>query len=101
MGLFDWLRPRSKRELETLDENTGSLIGEPANSEEAAVALLQEVHRSFVVTDKTAMEIPAFSASVDFITSTVASLPIKLYRETVGADGTAKTEGLLSTQRRR
>ena len=99
MGLFDWLRPRSKRELETLDENTGSLIGEPANGEEAAVALLQEVHRSFTVTDKTAMEIPAFSASVDFITSTVASLPIKLYRETVGEDGTAKTEEVRNDRR--
>lgn len=98
MGLFDWLRPRSKRELETLDENTSSMIGEPA-TEEAAVALLQEVRRSYVVTDKTAMEIPAFSASVDFITSTVASLPIKLYRETVGEDGTAKTEEVRNDRR--
>lgn len=98
MGLFDFLRPR-KRELETLDENTGSLIGEPANSEEAAVALLQEVRRSFTVTDKTAMEIPAFSASVDFITATVASLPIKLYRETVDADGAAKTEEVRNDRR--
>lgn len=98
MGLFDWLRPRGKRELETLDESTGALIGEPA-TEEAAVALLQEVRRSFVVTDKTAMEIPAFSSSVDFITSTVASLPIKLYRETIDADGTAKTEEVRNDRR--
>lgn len=99
MGLFDWLRPRSnKRELETLDENTGALIGEPA-TEEAAVALLQEVRRAFTVTDKTAMEIPAFSSSVDFITSTVASLPIKLYHETVGEDGTAKTEEVKNDRR--
>ena len=98
MGLFDWLRPRSKRELETLDENTGATLGEPA-TEEAAVALLQEVRRSFTVTDKTAMEIPAFSASVDFITSTVASLPIKLYRETVGEDGAAKTEEVRNDRR--
>ena len=98
MGLFDWLRPRSKRELETLDENTGATLGEPA-TEEAAVALLQEVRRSFTVTDKTALEIPAFSASVDFISSTVASLPIKLYRETVGEDGTAKTEEIKHDRR--
>ena len=40
------------------------------------------------ITEKEAYEIPAFSAAVDFISSTVAMLPVKLYRE----DGNGHTE---------
>ena len=36
---------------------------------------------SAVITTEQAMEIPAFSSAIDFISGTIAMLPIKLYRE--------------------
>ena len=47
------------------------------------------------ITEKEAYEIPAFSAAVDFISSTVAMLPVKLYRE----DGNGHTEEITDDSR--
>ena len=47
------------------------------------------------ITEKEAFEIPAFSAAVDFIASTVAMLPVKLYKE----DGAGHTEEMTEDSR--
>lgn len=48
---------------------------------EADAPLLRALVGTTEITPETAMEIPAFSAAVDFIANTAAMLPIKLYRE--------------------
>lgn len=48
---------------------------------ETDAALLRALVGTGEITPETALEIPAFSAAVDFISSTVAMLPVKLYRE--------------------
>ena len=47
------------------------------------------------ITEKEALEIPTFSAAVDFIASTVAMLPVKLYKE----DGAGHTEEITEDSR--
>lgn len=48
---------------------------------ETDAALLRALVGTGEITPETALEIPAFSAAVDFISCTVAMLPVKLYRE--------------------
>lgn len=73
MSIIDWVRSR-KRSADTVT----TISAQPAESD--FIALMQ-AKKTYTVTTQTALEIPAFSASVDFITATVASLPIRLYRE--------------------
>lgn len=61
-------------------ETRASLDGGTITPETDA-ALLRALVGTGEITSETALEIPAFSAAVDFISSTVAMLPVKLYRE--------------------
>ena len=64
MGLFSWFTER--RALDTMDP------------------LLMLLLKQDTITREQAMQIPAFAASVRFISETVAGLPVKLYREEDG-----------------
>lgn len=48
---------------------------------EAGAELLRAIVGNGDITAEKALEIPAFSASVDFICNTISMLPVKLYRE--------------------
>ena len=61
-------------------ETRASLDGGTITPETDA-ALLRALVGTGEITPETALEIPAFSAAVDFISNTVAMLPVKLYRE--------------------
>ncbi len=61
-------------------ETRASLDGGTITPETDA-ALLRALVGTGEITAETALEIPAFSAAVDFISCTVAMLPVKLYRE--------------------
>lgn len=61
--------------------------GENRITPEMSAELLRAIVGNDEMTAEKALEIPAFSASVDFISDTVSMLPVKLYRE----DKTAHT----------
>lgn len=61
--------------------------GENRITPETSAELLRAIIGNDEMTAEKALEIPAFSASVDFISDTVSMLPVKLYRE----DKTAHT----------
>lgn len=67
MGLFGKREKQEKRELEVTPE--------------AGAELLRALMGDEDMTAEMALEIPAFSAAVDFIADTVAILPVKLYKE--------------------
>lgn len=69
-----WNRIKERRALDA--------AAEPNDAQ--AAALLSAFVGTGDIDARTALEIPAFSASVDFIADTVAMLPIKLYREQPG-----------------
>lgn len=71
MGLIQRL---FKTERRAVDEESETFL-------ETNSALLKALVGSSEITAETALEIPAFSAAVDFISTTVAMLPIKLYKE--------------------
>lgn len=56
---------------------------EPEISPEVSADLLKALFDNDQMTAEKALEIPAFSAAVDFVADTVAMLPVKLYREDV------------------
>lgn len=85
MGLFG---KKEKRELKITPEVSVA----PGVSAELLRALIGD---DGITADK-ALEIPAFSAAVDFISGTVAMLPVKLYRE----DKTAHTTEEITEDRR-
>lgn len=67
-----WLFNRSKRDTEP--------VVEPQVSD----VLLRALLTGEPITRKKAMTLPAVSAAVDFITSTVACMPVRLYKRTKG-----------------
>lgn len=69
MGLFN----RNKRDAET-----------PAPEPQVSDVLLRALLAGEPVTRQKAMMLPAVSAAVDFITSTIACMPVRLYKETKG-----------------
>lgn len=69
MGLFN----RNKRDTET-----------PAPEPQVSDVLLRALLTGEPVTRQKAMMLPAVSAAVDFVTSTIACMPVKLYKETKG-----------------
>lgn len=73
---------KEKRELEISPETSAELLRALIGSDE--------------ITAEKALEIPAFSAAVDFISETAAMLPVKLYRE----DKTAHTTEEITDDRR-
>lgn len=82
MGFLDIFGKKEKREKRALDE--------------ASTDLLRALIGNDDISAEKALEIPAFSQAVDFISSTVAMLPVKLYRE----DKTARTTEEITDDRR-
>ena len=86
MALFDFLRKRA-------DSNETAPAPEPqppVNVAPAEDVLLKALLQGDPITREQAMTIPAVSASVDYISNTIASMPIKLYRY-VESTGTVKS----------
>ncbi len=81
MGLISWFRKNAK--AETRDAETGTRDAETGTIP-VAEPLISALMGESRLTPDMAMEIPAFSASVDFIAQTVAELPVELYREIPG-----------------
>lgn len=68
MGLFDFLR---KRETPTPT---------PEITPQVSDVLLQAIFNGEVITREKALTLPAVSGAVDFITNTIATMPVKLYK---------------------
>lgn len=79
MGLFSWLS--KKEERAALDITTADVANDGTDDSNAAAALLQAIIGTGAIDADTAMEIPALSAAIDFVSGIVARLPVKLYRE--------------------
>lgn len=84
MALFDFLRKRDDGANETPPAPTPTV--EPPVDDVLLKALLS----GDPITREQAMTIPAVSAAVDFISNTIASMPVKLYRY-VESTGTVKS----------
>lgn len=74
MALFDFLRKR--------DDTGDNVAAEPVPAAEQPVddVLLKALLSGDPITRQQAMTIPAVSAAVDFISNTIASMPVKLYK---------------------
>ncbi len=80
MGLFSWLSTK-KEERAALDISTATVADNGTEDSTAAATLLQAIIGTGAIDADTAMEIPALSAAIDFVSGIVARLPVKLYRE--------------------
>ena len=60
---------------------------------EAGAELLRAIVGNSEITAEKALEIPAFSAAVDFICNTISMLPVKLYRENLRDNSTEEITG--------
>ena len=75
MGLWSWLTGADETiHEETRSENTTEIT--PPVSD----VLLQALLNNEVITREKALTLPAVSGAVDFISSTIASMPVKLYK---------------------
>ena len=79
MGLFDFMKKRDNAEVQqtqNTNQNTSSTdtIAMPND------LLLQALINNEEITRENALTIPTVSGAVDFISSTIASMPIKLYK---------------------
>ena len=66
---------------EQQDENRETVLGQPGTVSDV---LLTAIMRGEKINRAQALTIPTIAANVDFITSTIASMPIKLYKYTKG-----------------
>ena len=80
MGLFSWISAK-KEERAALDISTATVADNGTEDSTAAATLLQAIIGTGAIDADTAMEIPALSAAIDFVSGIVARLPVKLYRE--------------------
>lgn len=71
MGLFNIFKREQKRDTTQNNTNTNSVVND---------VLLQALINSQAVTREQALTIPAVSGAVDFISNTIACMPIKLYK---------------------
>ena len=72
MGLFDFIRKRDDTpETTTTTETTSPPVSD---------VLLQALLNGEAITKEHALTIPAVSGAVDFISSMIASMPVKLYK---------------------
>lgn len=83
MAIFDFLRKR---------DNTSETTPQPVAPAETPLddVLLKALLSGDPITREQAMTVPAVSAAVDFISNTVASMPVKLYKY-VESTGTVKS----------
>lgn len=75
MGLFDFIRKRDETETRTT-ESTNQTETTPVVDD----VLLQALLQNDPITREMALTIPAVSAAVDFISSSIACMPVKLYK---------------------
>ena len=86
MALFKRKKKVDIPETEKRDDNTGFRPDDPAADLARAFGLNE------AMTFEKAMQLPPISASIDFISSICARVPIKLYRESVEEEGTRTEE---------
>jgi HK97 family phage portal protein len=75
MGLFDFMRKR---------EDAPETVTPPEITPECDDVLLQALLHNEVITRDKVMTLPAVNGAVDFISNTIASMPIKLYKHKDG-----------------
>jgi len=83
MAIFDFLRKRDNSN-EATPQPAAPVVQSPDD------VLLKALMQGDPITREQAMTIPAVSAAVDYISNTIASMPIKLYRY-VESTGTVKS----------
>lgn len=86
MALFKHKKKVDIPETEKRDDNTGFRPDDPAADLARAFGLNE------AMTFEKAMQLPPVSASIDFISSICARVPIKLYRESIEEEGTRTEE---------
>ena len=86
MALFKRKKKVDIPETEKRDDNTGFRPDDPAADLARAFGLNE------AMTFEKAMQLPPISASIDFISSICARVPIKLYRESIEEEGTRTEE---------
>ena len=75
MGLFDFMKKRNVAEpTQNTSQNTTETIATPND------LLLQALLNNEEITREDALTIPAVSGAVDFISNTIASMPIRLFK---------------------
>ena len=74
MGLFDFIRKRD--DTQTTTENTNQTETTPVVND----LLLQALMNDNPITREQALTIPTVSGAVDFISNTIASMPVKLFK---------------------
>ena len=74
MGLFDFIRKRDGTSETTPPQTTET------TSPQVSDVLLQALLNGEAITKEQALTIPAVSGAVDFISSMIASMPVKLYK---------------------
>ena len=75
MGLFDFMRKRDETETRTT-ETTSQTETTPVVND----LLLQALMNNNPITREEALTIPTVSGAVDFISNTIASMPVKLFK---------------------
>ena len=75
MGLFDFIRKRDETETRTT-ESTNQTETTPVVND----LLLQALMNNDPITRENALTIPTVSGAVDFISNTIASMPVKLFK---------------------
>ena len=86
MALFKRKKKSDMPETEKRDDNTGFRPDDPAADLARAFGLNE------AMTFEKAMQLPPISASIDFISSICARVPIKLYRESIEGEETRTEE---------
>ena len=78
MGLFDFIRKRDETQVTTqsTNQNTNQTETTPAVND----LLLQALMNDDPITREKALTIPSVSGAVDFISNTIASMPVKLFK---------------------
>ncbi len=90
MGFFKRLFGSEDRAA--IDIESGTLDNNAQGNGVSAAALLSAIVSNNSISTENAREIPALSGAIDFISSTVARLPIKLYRENASDKAHETTE---------
>ena len=75
MGLFNFIRKRDETETRTT-ENTSQTETTPVVND----LLLQALMSDNPITREQALTVPTVSGAVDFISNTIASMPVKLFK---------------------
>ena len=77
------------------EERDAPLIKEEAITPPVDDVLLSALLKNETITREKALTLPVVSGAVDFIANTIASMPIKLYKERDGSRGLFKMSSIL------